>query len=139
MSSWAWRTVASLAFAAGSLAGTHAFAAIGVDLLSSRPELVSGGDVLVRATGVTAAPPVTVNGAAAMVDFKSDGKGGWVGLIGGLKDGDNTVVVGAAPDQMTLKLVNHGINAPIFSGPQQTPFYCELTDNAIQLKAAPGA
>src|SRR5690242_15413372 len=102
MSRRGWRTTAWLAFAAGSLVASHAFAAISVEVLSSRPDLVSGGDALVRATSVTAAPSVTVNGSAAMVDFKADGKGGFVGLVGGLMDGDNTVVVGAAPDQATL-------------------------------------
>jgi len=134
-----WRLSASLAFAAGSLVSSQAFAAISVEVLSSRPDLVTGGDALVKVSGATAAPTVTIDGKDAAVAFKADAKGGFVGLLTGLKDGDNMVAVKAGADQAGVKLVNHPINGTLFAGPQQTPFYCELDDDAIKLKAAPGA
>jgi hypothetical protein len=60
-------------------------------------------------------------------------------LVKGLVLGDNAISVGTGADATSLKLVNHDINRPIFSGPPQTPFYCELDDSAINLKPAPGA
>jgi hypothetical protein len=133
------RLWAPLAFAAASLAASTAFAAVGVDVVSSRPDLVTGGDALVKVTGTTAAPTVTVEGKDVSSVFKADPKGGFVGLVTGLKDGDNALVAKAGADQATVKLVNHPINGTLFAGPQQTPFYCELDDDAIKLKPAPGA
>ena len=131
--------LAWLAFAAGSLAASQALAAPSVEVLSSRPDLVSGGSALLRVTGGNAAPAVTVNGSTGQVDFKADGKGGFVGLVKGLALGDNAVTLGTGADAASLKLVDHDINRPIFSGPQQSPFYCELSDVAIKLQPAPGA
>src|ERR1700685_3377163 len=60
------RPAASLAVVCGALAGFAAWApggaqtVLGIEVLSSRPELVSGGDALVRISGVAAAPQVTV-------------------------------------------------------------------------------
>src|SRR4029079_4335742 len=134
-----WRLSASLPFASGSLVSSHACAAISVEVLSSRPDLVTGGDALVKVSGATAAPTVTIDGKDAAVAFKPDAKGGFVGLLTGLKDGANMVAVKAGADQAGVKLVNHPINGTLFAGPQQTPFYCEIDDDAIKLKAAPGA
>jgi hypothetical protein len=139
MSTKGWRLSASLAVAAGSLVASQASAAISVDVLSSRPELVTGGDALIKVSGASAAPTITVDGKDVAVAFKPDPKGGFVGLVTGLKDGDNMVAVKAGADGANVKLVNHPINGTLFAGPQQTPFYCELDDDAIKLKPAPGA
>src|SRR4051812_25806227 len=60
-----WRVAAPLALVAGSLAASQALAAITVDVVSSRPELVTGGDALIRVNGATAAPTVTLDGKDA--------------------------------------------------------------------------
>jgi hypothetical protein len=133
-----WLLAASAAMA-GTLVTSNALAALTVEVVSSRPDLVTGGDALLKVSGATAAPTVTVEGKDAAVAFKADAKGAFIGLVAGLKDGDNAVVVKAGPDTANLKLVNHGINATLFAGPQQVPFYCELDDAAIALKPAPGA
>ena len=50
-----------LAASAAAIAGaTSASAAVGISVLSSMPQLVTGEDALVRITGATAAPTVTV-------------------------------------------------------------------------------
>src|SRR5256885_14640457 len=104
-----WRLSASLAFAAAALAASQAVAAISVEVVSSRPDLVTGGDALLKVTGATAAPTVAVDGKDVAIAFKPDGKGGFVGLVTGLKDGDNLVAVKAAPDSANGKLGNHPI------------------------------
>jgi hypothetical protein len=137
MSRFAWRLAASLALGMGALGGSHALAAVTVEVLSSHPQLVSGGDALIKVNGAAAAPVVTVDGRDVSVAFKSDGKGGWIGLVDGLKDGNNALVAKAGTEQAGVTLVSHGINATLFAGPQQVPFFCELEDNG--LKAAPNA
>ena len=57
--------------------------------------------------------------------FKADPKGGFVGLVTGLKDGDNVLTAKAGNDTASVTLNNHAINATLFAGPQQTPFICE--------------
>lgn len=100
-------------------------AGLGVEVLSSRPQLVTGGDALVRISGATATPSVAVDGRDVSSAFKSDSKGGWVGLVAGLKDGNNALVAKAGGAEKALTLVNHPINGTLFAGPQQKPFVCE--------------
>ncbi len=135
----AQRLLAASVALAATLSASGAVAAIAVEVVSSRPDLVTGGDALIKVTGATAAPTLAVDGRDAAVAFRADAKGAFIGLVTGLKDGDNAVVVRAGADSANLKLTNHGINATLFAGPQQVPFYCELDDPAIALKPAPGA
>jgi len=124
-----WRLVASLAAVCGALAGSQASAQIRegltVEVLSSRPELVSGGSALIKVSGAPGAPAVTVGGKDVSGVFRSDSKGGWVGLVDGLKDGDNRLVAKAGGNEAALTLASHPLNGTLFAGPQQTPFLCE--------------
>jgi len=125
MSKKLWRLSASVTFLVGALVGSQAMAAITLDVLSSKASLVSGGDALLKISGATAAPNVTVDGRDVSAAFKSDGKGGYVVLVDGLKNGDNAVVAKAGADQATVTLNNHGTNDTLFAGPQQAPWVCE--------------
>jgi len=89
----------------------------GITVLSSRPELVSGGDALVAVSG---GGPVTLNGADVTAAFQSGSDGKRIGLVEGLKLGANILKSGPA----SLILTNHPIAGPVFSGPHETPFYC---------------
>ena len=71
-------------------------------VLSSRPDMVTGGSALVR-----------IGNAVRRVD--------------GLKPGRNIVSV----DGHKLELVNHPITGPVFSGPHQTPFVCQTEDAGL--------
>ncbi len=98
---------------------------LGIEVLSSQPELVSGGDALVLITGTETAPVVTSGSADLSDAFRPAAKGGWVGLVTGLQDGANPLVAKAGGRQASLTLVNHPLNGTLFAGPQQTPFVCE--------------
>src|SRR5690242_6257538 len=65
---------------------------LSIEVLSSRPELVSGGSALIRITGASGAPTVMVDSKDVSGAFKTDARGGFVGLVEGLKDGDNRLV-----------------------------------------------
>jgi hypothetical protein len=137
MSVNARRLLASVAFACGATLATQASAAITVQVLSSMPQLVTGGDALVRISGATAAPSVTVGGADVSAAFKADGGGNWIGLVTGLRDGDNALMARAGADQATVNLRSHPVNGTLFAGPQQSPFLCE--NESFQLDPAKDA
>jgi Tannase-like family of unknown function (DUF6351) len=128
---------ASLVIACGALAGFAARAqtasqtALGIDVVSSRPDLVTGGDALVRISGAEAAPKVTVGANDVSGAFRPDSKGGWIGLVEGLGDGANRLVVTASGKEATLTLVNHPVNGTLFAGPQQDPFVCENASHGL--------
>jgi hypothetical protein len=125
MSRRTWNVAASCAAICVAFAATQAAAAINIQVLSSMPQLVSGGDTLIKITGATAAPTVTVGGTDVTSMFKGDATKGWTGYVTGLKDGDNALVAKAGADSATVNLVNHGINGVLFAGPKQQPFLCE--------------
>ena len=98
---------------------------LSIEVLSSFPELVTGGDALVKITGVSTAPRVTVGGRDVSSAFVADGSSGWIGLVDGLVDGENALAVSAGGSHATLSLTNYPTNGTLFAGPQQTPFVCE--------------
>jgi uncharacterized tannase-like protein DUF6351 len=104
---------------------------LSVEVLSSRPELVSGGSALVRITGAPGAPAVTMDGKDVSGAFKADAQSRWIGLIEGLKDGDNRLIAKGGGREAALTLRNHAINATLFAGPQQTPFLCENENHGL--------
>jgi hypothetical protein len=102
------------------LASAGARADTAITVLSSRPDMVSGGSALVA---VEAKGSVTLNGADVTAAFKPAEGGKRIGLVEGLKLGKNELKAGGA----SLDLINHPITGPVFSGPHETPFVC-MTD-----------
>ncbi|WIX90441.1 DUF6351 family protein [Amycolatopsis sp. DG1A-15b] len=105
-----------------------------------RAALVSGGQVLVRVV----VPPragrvdVSANGHDVTSSFHAQPDGSLLGLVSGLRDGVNDLSArtsGRGPDRRAhLRVTNHPITGPVFSGAQQLPFYCET--QAFGLPAA---
>ena len=118
---------------AGVLVGV-AYAADEIELtvLSGRPDMVTGGDALLRidvpADVALSDVRVAVNGADATAAFRADAGGQrLVGIVDGLAEGANEVAVSVTGDQAgaALELVNHPVAGPVFSGPHEQPFVCE--------------
>ena len=100
-----------------------------IEAVSNRADLVSGGDVLVRAT-LPAGEDVrratlAVNGKAQVGALRPapDGKG-WLALVTGLKDGPNALTLTSMGQTARLDIVNHPNGGPLFSGPQIQPWTC---------------
>ncbi|MGE3843610.1 MAG: DUF6351 family protein [Vicinamibacterales bacterium] len=98
-------------------------------VLSTRPEMVSGGDVLLAvvppADAAVGDVRVRVNGAESPARFTMDGQGRGVGLVTGLKNGTNAIeAVGKGGIFSRVSVVNHPITGPVFAGPQEQPFVC---------------
>ncbi len=121
---------------AGSVAAT-AKSPDDLDIItvSTRPDTVSGGDVLVRIN----VPPgvaindlvIVLNGQAVTSAFQPEAGGhSLLGLVQGLKLGENSLVAKAVGQNnetyrtARLTLTNYPITGPILSGPHEEPFYC---------------
>ena len=96
-----------------------------IEILSSRPQLVTGGTALVRISGSLEAPTVMLGTTDVTPVFRPYYKGGWIGLLDGLADGNNVLVAKTDEAETLVTLVNHPVNATLFAGPQQEPFVCE--------------
>ena len=107
-----------------------------ITALSTRPEMVSGGDVLVGVTVPEALPldqaHVTLNGADITPAFHRDlDRHSMTGLVSGLKTGANIIAVTVHDGRSggaRLTLVNHPVVGPVFSGPHEQPFICETAN-----------
>ncbi|WP_431509294.1 DUF6351 family protein [Variovorax sp. DAIF25] len=122
-------------------------AAFDVRTLSSKPEMVSGGDTLleVRAPEGVATDKVRVslNGkdVSAQLSTRDAATRTLRGLVTGLAEDpasatgkENLIVVSNAdkPEQRTeLKLVNYPITGPILSGPHIAPYECRTVQNGL--------
>jgi hypothetical protein len=103
-----------------------------ITAVSSRPEFVTGGDVLVRvdlpAGAAAGTVRLTLNGADVTGKARPDSTGrSLTGLIDGLTLGANQIVASGGNASARLNLVNHPISGPVLSSPQEQPFVC-MTD-----------
>jgi hypothetical protein len=99
-----------------------------VSLSNPHPQLVSGGQVLIKVV-----PPATGHGGISVSENGRDvtaglhrqPDGSLLGLVSGLRDGANSLEARAYGRRATLRVTNHPITGPVLSGAQQHPFYCE--------------
>jgi hypothetical protein len=106
-----------------------------IEALSTKPWLVSGGDVLLHVAvphGTSASSvKVAVNGKDVTASFRAD-NGGLTGLVTGLKDGKNDVQAsGSASAAGRLEITNYPLTGPITSGPHEVPYICTTTNYQI--------
>jgi len=113
---------------------------VSIEVLSSRNDMVTGGDALVRIAHGATADPRTIhverNGTDITTSFRSGRPGELLGLVTGLELGDNRLVVrsaAGASDVTELTITNHPAWGPIFAGPHEQPFIC--TTQLFQLEA----
>ena len=108
-----------------------------IEVLSSRPDAISGGDALIRVTvkkNVSARDMrIHLNGADVTSSFIIDGAARRLtGLVGGMRVGENLLEVidprgnvrGKGRADADMVLHNYSIEGPMFSGPQEQPFAC---------------
>jgi hypothetical protein len=116
----------------GSLAAqTTGPAALELRTASTRPETVSGGEVLVQIvlprTVAADRVAVTLNGRDVRSAFRPGSQPRTLtGLVAGLTVGSNQIEASAPGERRAqLTIVNHPITGPVIAGPHQTPFVCE--------------
>ena len=135
--------------------GGRTFAQSGAKLeirvLSSRPDLVSGGDTLVEVRAPAGSSlnqiALSLNGKDVTDKLKdvSDPRSpyrSFSGLISGMTVGDNALRVEIRPSngssvkagraiQASLKVTNYPITGPILSGPHLTPYECRTVESGL--------
>ena len=105
-------------------------ATLEIRTVSTRPDTVSGDEVLVQITVPRAVAPdrlsVTLNGRDVRSAFRPGTPQLLLGLVTGLSPGANQLEV-SAPGQRRAQvaLINHPSTGPVIAGPHQTPFICE--------------
>ncbi|GAA4716374.1 DUF6351 family protein [Promicromonospora umidemergens] len=100
--------------------------------VSSRPDAVSGTETLARVTVPAGVEPVEVtvtrDGVDVTESFRADGNG-LLGLVDGLDPGRHRLVARAAGTAASAERIDvHPATGPVFSGPQQEPFFCETAE-----------
>jgi Tannase-like family of unknown function (DUF6351) len=124
-----------------------------IQTLSTRPDAVTGGDVLVQIEVPRkislAKVRVTLNGRDITKTLRPDAHADTLtGLVTGLALGENEIAVdktdsrdprgrydddwdhgrhGHRHPAATLRVTNYPITGPVFSGPHEKPFFCETT------------
>lgn len=99
-----------------------------VRVLSNRADLVSGGDALIEIVLGDQAPEdvkVALNGKDVSNEFSLDDAGHFIGVISGMKSGDNVVTANVGGRKSRGTIVNHDNGGPIFAGPQLQPWTCQ--------------
>jgi len=119
--------------AAASPVGTSSgFDRLAITTVSNpRPELISGGAVLVRVSVPGDARPdrvrVVANGHDVTSAFRVEPDHSLLGLVTGLREGRNELSASDGRHHAELRVRDHPITGPVFSGPQQVPFFCQTT------------
>src|SRR5262249_52387376 len=99
-----------------------------VTVSNPRPDLVSGGDVLVRiGSPGQGTVQVTEHGREVGAGLAGQAAGTLLGLVTGLRPGKNDISARAGKRVATVTVVDHDRSGPVFSGPRQLPFFCETT------------
>lgn len=134
------RTIAAVALLALLTLSAPAHAASGklrIETLSSAPDLVTGEDALVAVTVPPKTKPskvrVRLNGADVTGELSERADGRLVGLVGGLSRGRNelTAYAKGLKKPAGLQLYDSPLSGPLFSGPQQAPFFCRTIDAGL--------
>src|SRR5258705_2066635 len=106
--------------------------------LSTRPEFVSGGDVLLQIAGPANLPSknltVRLNGKDVSAAFKPAAESkALVGLVTGLNVGSNSLQASMRGSKATAQLtvVNHPVTGPVLYSPHQMPFICETQASGL--------
>ena len=106
-----------------------------LEILSGRPDTVTGGDALVR-VAVPAGVPldrvrVMLNSGDVTSAFTALGRT-LTGLVGSMRLGANTLRASAPGErEARLEVRNYPRQGPVFSGPHQQPFICETAKFTI--------
>lgn len=103
--------------------------ALQLNVLSTRADLISGGDALTSITlpaGTKASSvTVTLNGSEITNQFAERPNGLFEGLVTGLVLGKNTLEASApGVEHASMTLIDHPQSGPVFSGPEVQPWTC---------------
>jgi hypothetical protein len=97
-------------------------------VLSNRADLISGGDALVEIkwpTGTNlASVRIALNDVSITSAFAQRPNRRYMGLVTGLKNGDNVLTARNPGSGSQITITNHPLGGPVFSGAQLQPWVC---------------
>ncbi len=110
-----------------------------IKVLSSRPDMVSGGDALIE---VKAPSGMEANQIALQLNSKDVSSflhrdpetGSFRALVGGLVNGKNVLrafIKGKSTETTSLILTNYSITGPILSGRHLSPYECRTVESSL--------
>jgi hypothetical protein len=118
------------AFVAAGLVQLQAQSALTITVLSSRPDMVSGGNALVAIAPAGDGLTVTLNGDDVSNVFRNS-HDHVEGLVENLRLGRNTLEARRGSRRTQIELINHPITGPIVSGEHLTPFVCKTVESGL--------
>jgi hypothetical protein len=137
-------TTAALCFWIGLTAAdafSQSAARLEIKTLSSRPDLVSGGDALIEIKAPAGAElsqlTLTLNGKDVTARLSRDAETkNFRALISGLNVGSNTLRAkikqgGKAASEASLAITNYPVTGPILSGPHLRPYECRTVESGL--------
>jgi hypothetical protein len=119
---------------AGSTEQTRTDAQISLQTLSTKPWLVSGGDVLIELTldkGISVQDVVlALDGIEQTSLLNQVAPSRFQAVIRDLPEGDSVFTAGVAGQESAASLIlsNYPISGPVISGPHETPFQCQTEE-----------
>jgi hypothetical protein len=129
------------AFSQNVAARTPTTKGVAITTLSSRPDMVSGGDALIQVKAPAGTNlsqiALTLNGRIVTQPLTAGSESGtFVGLIGGMTIGENTLSASvtrpnAQKLEAKLTVKNYPITGPILSGPHLTPYECRSVESGL--------
>jgi hypothetical protein len=137
--------VAASAFCATALMGStaayatadHGGGRLAISVVSNdHPDLVSGGDVLVRVVA-DGKPRLAVDGHGTSATPHRQADGSWLALVSGLSNGRHRISASSSHGYDELRVTNHSIDGPVFSGPRQLPFICQTESFGLAPASSP--
>lgn len=114
-----------------AISDSQAAAKLEIKTLSSRPDLVSGGDALIEVTAPTGTKvTLMLNGKDVTSQLKPEASS-LRGVVSGFNIGENLLAAKAGKLQASLKVTNYPITGPILSGPHLTPYECRTVESGL--------
>jgi hypothetical protein len=134
--------------ASGAEPGPPAHAAadrsLDLEIVSGRPDTITGGDALVRIHVPRTVPPHQVRVRVIADGYSRDVSSAFVleesrtllGVVDGLPVGDAVLRAeangrGQGRPTAELHVINHPAHGPVFSGPHQQPFFCDPSESGL--------
>jgi hypothetical protein len=126
---------AAVPFIGSDIATEAAPAPLTIATLSSRADMVSGGDALIEVRAGSTMPAgvtVKVNDRDVTAAFQANAeRQSWVGLIEGMANGRNSVTAKVGSQTARLEIINYPITGPILSGEHLKPFLCNTVQSGL--------
>ncbi|CAN5191334.1 DUF6351 family protein [soil metagenome] len=114
-----------LAILCSSAAAVSQTAGLVLETVSNRADLVSGGDVLIRAdAGVLRVENGQAPNLSQLSILSMERPGQALVLVTGLQAGKNVLTLTSGGRSVSIDVINHPNGGPLFSGPQIQPWAC---------------